>query len=910
MKGRHTSFQRFGSGSHNPFGSVLNKYFITSDFIRKNDIYEKTASSYVVGDYGDYKAEEDLGEEVFGCIARGISTQGHLEFNTEEMTEKRKERKDVEQYVLGSEGSLLRSWEGEDKKSNKDGALIPQESLQLNVISKYPIKYSYDTTDENGDPIVEEVNIPPSAGFSGPFLYRPSKFPSSFTPTIIKEDCILKGFPASSVRIPSDVAHQMLNCTKEITFTGDVDHSIEARNKKCSGSSSQEVTQTYYLGNGCPGLPPVAKTRTASYSCTSVAETTKISCKGNISGTLSRYNLLTSLWEEEPVKLDLSPNFYQGSNAEKAYNFCVVEHLFCDCKNDSGPCPDALPYYKAEILGDKEKVTKLEAGCAVSFPLDLDIVRRDQGDNLLNKNAGEGDCTDDGTIVSTLVQYPRTHAGGFYYTYFGSANMAGKGGMMGGTIFDPTSIISSGPGLYGTYSSGLAQYVGLGGSERLFKDTNCSANELESFRSPTGAPLETGLTASMEGTCPNGLSTDGTYSRFFGSIVSYDGTDTQRAFYQWEKATGCYGSYPGCCPTCDIYGKQGTHKLACENEEQCYRNDCIDVRDPESCPPVPHPSGSGYESKCALPFQINLILERYAQTQAEETYNGIKYIQGVRVPLDVAAKNSDEQDLCLSFMLGGGYQDQDAGAFAITYPQVNDLGVSRGPPLPRGVPIVTTCKTWHESFEEPSGYKKEVIEVGTLTLKAGEWSTAVPLYTTNLSRLATECTGTDVKGISGHEGWIIGCERVTSAGCSDECDCCCTAPGCQGCGKMANNNPCNKADPCEPFVCTYSYSSTATGQDDCPQTASCGGCSECSSCDGNCDQCACCGCECGCGDYPDGYDEEDACPPYVPIPPTTHSGGGKMGCYGDAIEDEEIKTEINITMEFIPFEETGGVKQT
>ena len=902
MKGRHTSFQRFGSGSHNPFGSVLNKYFITSDSIRKNDIYEKTASSFFVG---NYKAEEDLGEEVFGCIAKGINTQGHLEADTKEMTEKRQERKDVEQYVLGSEGSLLRSWKDEYEKSHKDGALIPQESLQLNVISKYPIKYSYDTTDKNGDPIVEQIDIPPSAGFSGPFLYRPSKFPS-FTPTIVKEDCILGGSPNSSVRIPSDVAHQMLNCTKEIKFTGNVDHSVEAKNKKCSGGSSQTVTQTYYLGGGCPGTSPTAKTRTATYKCTSVEETTKLSCKGNISGTLSRYNLLTSLWEEEPVKLDLSPNFYQGSNAEKAYNFVVAEGLSCECKNDSGPCPDVLPTLRAEILGDKEKVTKLEAGCAVAFPLDIDIVRRDQGDKLLNKNAGEGDCIDGGTIVSTLIQYPRTNVSIFYYSYAGFALLAGKGG----TVLDPTSIIHSGPGLYATYSAGLAQYVGLEGSERLFKDTNCSANELESFRSPTGAPLETGITASMEGTCPNGLITDslsgaGNTGRY-GSIVSYDGTDRGRAYYQWEDQEGCYGSYPGCCAPCDIYGKQGTYKLACENEKQCYRNDCEDVRDPESCPPVPHPSGSGYESKCAIPFGMNFILGRYAQTQAEETYDGIKYIPGVRVPLDVAAKNSDEQDLCLSFMFVGG--KQDLNTFAVSYPQVDDLYASNGPPLPIGVPLVTTCKTWHESFRVlDNGYTKEVIQVGTLTLKAGEWSTAVPLYTTHIYRLATECTGTDVKGISGHEGWIIGCERVTEAGCPDFCDCCCLAPGCQGCGEMVNENPCNKAKPCEPLVCTYSYSSSATEEDSCPQTAICGGCQQCESCDGDCDLCACCGCDCDCDPGDEGH--ENPCPPRIQTPATTYSGGGEMGCYGDAIEDEEMKTAINITMEFIPFEETGGVKQ-
>ena len=85
MKGRHTSFQRFGSGSHNPFGSVLNKYFLTESEVRKNNIYEKTLDFY--------PWEEDLGEEVYGCLAKGINTQGHLEYSHEDMEAKRKKEK-------------------------------------------------------------------------------------------------------------------------------------------------------------------------------------------------------------------------------------------------------------------------------------------------------------------------------------------------------------------------------------------------------------------------------------------------------------------------------------------------------------------------------------------------------------------------------------------------------------------------------------------------------------------------------------------------------------------------------------------------------------------------------------------------------------------------------------------------
>jgi hypothetical protein len=35
-----------------------------------------------------------------------------------------------------------------------------------------------------------------------------------------------------------------------------------------------------------------------------------------------------------------------------------------------------------------------------------------------------------------------------------------------------------------------------------------------------------------------------------------------------------------------------------------------------------------------------------------------------------------------------------------------------------------------------------------------------------------------------------------------------------------------------------------------------------------------------------------------------------MGCYGSAREEQVIKTSLNVTIEFLPFTELGGVKQT
>jgi len=897
MKGRHTAFQRFGSGSHNPFGSVLNKYFLTEDTVRKNNIYEKTAD-------GRNVEEPDLGEEVYGCLAKGINTQGHLEYDYDDMTKERKTRKDVGQYAIGSEGSILRTWEDKNNKTHEDSVLIPQESLPLNVISKYPIKYSYDFTTDGTNFEVKDVDVPPSAGFSGPFVYRPHKFPSGFIPVVVKQDCIMLGdpiegagyiysVPVSSVSIPAGVAHQIINCTKEIKVTGSLDHSVEAKNKKCTGSSTQTVTQTYYIGAACPGKQPMSKTRTASYSCTSSSETTTLQVNGSIDGTMSRYNLLTSLWEE-PVKLDLSPNFYQGSNAKKAYNFSVRTGLSCEAISDSGSAIDELDYLKVKMLGDREKVTKLEAGCAVTPTLDIDIIRRDMGKNLLRESANNSLCVDGGAIIKTFTQLPDD----VVFFWGGQKSL----------LAPKTNNFTSGPVLCARYGAGLAEYVGVDEEELVYKPTACSDTELESFRSPKGNPISTGLKLTMKGNCPNNVNDNSTDFPFNTSeiIKLYDATDSGRAYYQWEDQDGCYGSHPGCCAPCSVYGDQGTYKLRCEAEKQCYDNACQDIRNPVECPVVPHPSGSDLSevtSNCNIPYSHSLMLGRFAQTAPPVyTIEGLEYIPATEIPFDTDAKYTDDQDLSISFILNAGEEGRYYSSLAI--PQHDYEYASFGvEPI---IPIISTCKKWHESEPDRSGFKKSVNQVGALTLKSGDWSTLIPLWTATFTAEATDCEGTDVRGIGGHDGWITACERTTVAGCSDECECCCGGE-CNGCGSQTSDNPCNKAVPCEPKICTYSYSSSFTGTEDCPKTAQCNGCQDCGGCRGNCDHCACCGCNCG-NCSRDG-DFENPCPPHVPTPPTTHSGGGRMGCYGSAREEQVIETKLDVTLEFIPFTEVGGVKQ-
>ena len=757
----------------------------------------------------------------------------------------------------------------------------------MNVISKYPIKFSVDTYDENDERIVRKYDIPPSAGFSGPFLYRPKKYPSDFTPSLVKEDCVFGDRPVSSVSIPADVAHRIINCTKEIKFTGHLDHSIDAENKKCSGNTSRNVTQTYYLQPGCPGKSHVQKTRTANYSCTSSSEKTTLRLKGSVGGTMSRYNLMTSLWDEEPVKLDLSANIYHGSNAQKANNFFVRTGLECECNNDEGECPEPLDYLKAKMLGEREKVTKLEAGCAVTTTLDLDIIRRDQGDNLLLKKLGNDNCDEGGFIQKNLILAP------LQGDYFPNAYSINDITPLAGKI-----NYTSGPTLLARYSAGLAEYVGVESDELIFEPKKCAENQ--SFRSPKGEPIPTGLKVTMTGGCPNNLGNT-IYGRYESAINLYDATDRDRAYLQWEAKTEC--SYPGCCPDCSVYGSQGTYKLTCSGEKQCYSyDDCGNMRDPVQCPAIPYPSGSDLSkatSDCSVPFTHSLMIGRYVQTSVEYYNNGgLKYMNASPIPLDANAKNTDAQDLCISFLFAADGGDGWLPQAPVYWGHRGAVGLSP----------ISTCKTWHERQADLTvyGYIKSVDEVGTLTLISGDWSTAIPLWITNYRRMATECEGMDLQGIGGHHNWIMACTRKTRAVCDDECDCC-YPTGSNGCGTMTTD-PCNSPVPCEPLICTYSYSSSFTGQEDCPQFANCSGCRDCGGCRGNCDACECCGCNCencnGEGEY------INPCPPWGATPPTTYSGGGKMGCYGSAQKEQSITTTFNVTLEFLPFTELGGVKQT
>jgi hypothetical protein len=593
MKGRHTSFQRFGSGSHNPFGSVLNKYLRTSKD-RENDIYKKTATTI---------SEPDLGEEVYGCLSKGIGTTGYPESNADyqsyqsTMIDKRESREGVDQYFMEP---VLRSWE--EAKSGvkaKDYALIAQENIPINTCSKYPINFSAFIDNQKVD-----IKVKGGAGFSGPYQYRPSKFGNG-TNQAITEDAVINERPVSSISIPVATAHQILNCTRKISFTASFSHESKRKTVKCNGNDKATVTENSFFAKGsiCQYAWAATK-RVTTYACESAQETGTAKISGDIEGSMSRYKEMTSLWEKVPEQLDLSANCYIGSNAKKAMQHAVITSVACNCEHD---CPDSQDFAKAKLLGERVEVTKLDASCAVVPRLDADLIRRNQGDNLLASKLGNPNCQNEEGLVSRgLYSLPALSSG----------------------IKDFTS----GPSLTARYVSTLYDFVGSGNEERVYQDNKCGQGQVEVFRSPTADTIPTGLK----------LVRTGSDCGLFDGMMSYDYILPLTCFRELSDP-----------PVCSDFIDNVKWGFPCEYSKQCYDDDYCS-----------HPSGSDLNKAtrdCSVSYRLDLHIGNYVDTNGPIYQNGaLKYYAESPIPLSIYKKQGEVQDVNICFIFSEDFDIQQS----------------------------------------------------------------------------------------------------------------------------------------------------------------------------------------------------------------------------------------------------------
>jgi hypothetical protein len=843
MKGRHTSFQRFGAGSHNPFGSVLNKYLRTSTN-REGNIYKETATRAVsVWPYADSeKKEPDLGEEVFGCLSNGIGTEGYLEINIvnndyESMDNNRRSRKDVEQYAMEP---ILRSWKTKDGVESDDYTLIAQENIPTNTCAKYPIKFSTNSTKS------EEISVKAGAGFSGPYLYRPPKYGGTnkaqiyeTTNKAITEDAIVNGVPVSSIDIPVETAHQILNCTKQISFTGSFSHESKRKTVKCNGSSSAQTTENSHFADGdiCSYSWKATK-RVTTYSCASKQESGAVVVSGDLKGSMSRYKEMTSLWSEDPVQLDLSANYYIGSNAEKALQYASITELSdCICTNygDPSDCPDPYSIASAKLLGEREEVTELDAGCAVVPRLDGDLIRRDQGKNLVPTALEDERCqssADGGIAAKYLYSIPTSQGG---YSDIGYIPIGYKD-------------YPSGPSLAAKYVSTLYDFVGDGKEEDVFeKKTNCGEypRYYEIYRSPKAQPIATGLQ----------LKRTGSDCGLFPGMVLYDA----------EQYPGQLKASQGIEPECSDYALQGKYGFPCEYSRQCYENDGYT----ENFLKFLLPSGSDMNkatSSCSVPYRLNILIGNYVNVNGVVAENqGLKYYSESPMPLSIYAKQGDVHKLNIGFMFTSDRNIQQSSSGGVINSPVYDL------------PVISTCKAWHETLQG------NTVEAGTLTLQHEDWSQAIPLWANHDPKQKEEC-----EGAYGELNWI-----AVAGPLVDYCG-----------GPYKTAGP--RID-CFEKKCVQSVKGTTVPFTPTPPVCCETLAANCCATGASYYQCGCgCGCNCRetrDGGYLDPCPPAGEPQP----PGSVVTTGFPIGCYGTAQDLEELTTKLNITLTFERFTKTGGI---
>jgi hypothetical protein len=285
-------------------------------------------------------------------------------------------------------------------------------------------------------------------------------------------------------------------------------------------------------------------------------------------------------------------------------------------------------------------------------------------------------------------------------------------------------------------------------------------------------------------------------------------------------------------------------------------------------------------------------------------YKGYKIFFEMPLPLSSYKKNQDDIDLNIAFSFSSSRPLPQSGGD----PDDRDSSLQFGR-YGQEIPLVTTSKAYADYSATFSPWlANESKQVGTLILKSGQWSSNVPLWTLYSTAKKSSCVGTHVSQIGeGGFNWIMACKRQTILVCKDDCECCF---GVDGCGSPTATTACDEKEFCEPEICTYSYKSSYKVE--CEDLINCGGCESLPT-GGEDRNCACCNCNCD-GPY-DFYNEEgfidccrydDPCPPQPMQPATVVTGGGLLGCFGDAMEQDTFSTNINITLEFVPFTALGG----
>lgn len=546
MKGRLTSFQRFGS-MVGVQGSALNKWPRGEEVRRDMDTaISSSPPTDKSGGKGIYNltltnndnlyytnTDPDMGEEVYGCISSGYTknkASPTIEYSADVAIKNRRERKDYPADKDHFSGSG-RIWAvGKNQESaNVDSTCIPTENVPLVVNSKFAMKY----WDEGEKKMIE---VPKGAGFTSGALVRPIAFSDKAETSKYSN---LKG-------VPIKTAHAILNRCKEITLKGSVDYSVKRSNKRCDGPTSSTMTWTSESGpSGCPPGYCTDTSGSTTITCISEKQTTTMGLSGSIDMTAYRYKQLSDIWDN-PTSLDLSLNYFYGS-VENGALLRKMSSSYCD-PIESGFTDVPLP--TVEIIAEYEKQTKLNSGCLVYPESNNSIMSATQEENLKTKTLTIKNCDPNSSATYYnlavtpfdlyTIRYPDGVSRSYNWPYLAPS-------------------LHSGPSLGCRFSGNGWDFGELGSEspETYYTDNDCK-DKGQNFRNYKMNWKSTGIKKTISGSCGLG----------FEGVDRYDRT---------QGKCECDSS----CESCTT--DHGELKLVCECQPMCNDQDYSGGFDEKPC---------------------------------------------------------------------------------------------------------------------------------------------------------------------------------------------------------------------------------------------------------------------------------------------------------------------------------------
>ena len=881
MKGRHTSFQRFGSVLGTT-GSVVNKFLRAgkdrdTDLLGKGQkdnsdgkgIYYKTIKTqeenllYKTDGNPPTPSDPDMGEEIYGCISQGDGAT--LERIAEEIVKQRNIRREDSSRFKSAKHSWYEAKNGKAGLKIEDCALIPQENIPLVVNSKFPMKY-WDEFQK------KDYDIPKGHGFTSGALVRPVAFTekakSISNATVFSNNVFMYSHELKDV--PLETAHAILNRCKEISLTGSLSHVIERTNKQCSGSTSskKQIKAEKFVGcardedgevNSPCGKEGKCEDQghTITLTCLSEEKKTSLTLKGDIDITAYRHKQMTKIWGKTPETLEISGNYFSGRPKDLEMSYQQSHRDTCEKYGRDSGQPVKIPPPRIKQIAKLEKQTKLSSGCLTHTGTNKSILSIDLEDNLEPETVYIDGC-DEAISARRLTTgwSPPNHIN----TSVEDSTFHYPSGVRRTSSYTCPDL-ASGPSLRAHFNGNGWDSSKIGEEEPEDVYTHeCKPFETENYPKYKSSWTDTGITYSVEGECPLGLRGVDRFDRNIPKL-------------------------PSKCDEECVELDNGKLKVVCACLQMCKPYYMDDDGSNPCVPPIPT-----FEKECQGAYYVNMEIGKYVGVE-DANVKSRYYIASVPLLSKMSGKEKENLTLWWWGAVSRFASYDVNGGFASERPLfifLNKESATKQKP------------------QDNSLYRYEDRECGVLKVACDDWSQEIPLYTVLEIAKETTCKGTAGGAANSYY-------KTTDAGykkCQSDVNFATACPGegprfcCGKCGGPSNeSNKCCSKESCGILdPCGYSIESKDT-RDACV-APECNG--ECKEGTGEADS------TCGCNAVenpsfdPDDPNSEEClalstipkCAPYSVV-----SDFKEMGCYGDAHPEDKHTAKINLTLEFKLFEE-------